>query len=89
MKQPANNSTLGSIKPATPMPQASVSSTVEPASQASSIPVNPAATNPAPSGLSLSLEDDVVPASAEVPVELPSMEEPASQQTFSVLETID
>ena len=78
--------TLGSISPATPMPQASVSPTVD---VASSIPVSSAATNPAPRGLSLSLEEDVVPASANTPVGSTSVLEPAGQESFSVLETIE
>ena len=87
MNQPATDTTLGSIAPAKPMPQASVSSPVDPVS---SIPVSSVATNPAPTGLSLSLsDDDVVPASAEIPVESPSMQEPTGTKTFSVLESIE
>ena len=79
-----------SITPATKMPEAAVT-LGEPAS---SIPVNTAATNPAPKGLSLSLDDeDIVPASANVDVEpTPAADvvlDSNGKETFSVLETID
>ena len=79
-----------SILPAIEMPEAIVS-LGEPAS---SIPISSAPTNPAPRGLSLSLDDDdLVPASAEVEVE-PATEAEAvldsnGKKTFSVLETIE
>ena len=83
-----------SILPAKEMPEAIVS-LGEPAS---SIPISSAPTNPAPRGLSLSLDDDdLVPASAEVEVEIeiePATEAEAvldsnGKKTFSVLETIE
>ena len=78
-----------SITPATEMPEAVVT-LGEPAS---SIPINTAATNPVPKGLSLSLDDDIVPASANVDVEpTPAADvilDSNGQETFSVLETID
>lgn len=82
-QQPVTETTVGSISPATPMPQAS---TIDPAS---SIPVTTAATNPAPSGLSLSQANNVVPASADVEVQTPSADPESGQKTFSVLETIE
>ena len=76
MNQRTTDATVDSISPATPMPQASVASTVN---SASSIPTTTSSvpTNPAPYALSLSLSDDAAPASAELPVESSSVEEPA------------
>ena len=87
MNQPTAASTDGLITPATPMPQALTSLTID---SASSIPVSSSATNPVPTGLSLSSPlDAVVPASANVPVESSSVAQPSDQETFSVLESIE
>ena len=90
LSQPkAEKKVVSSIAPATAMPEATMS-LGEPAS---SIPVNTAATNPAPTGLSLSLDNDIAPASADVDVEpTPAADailDSNGQETFSVLETID
>ena len=79
-----------SITPATEIPEAAVTL----GESDSSIPVNTAATNPAPKGLSLSLDDeDIVPASANLDVEpTPAADvilDSNGKETFSVLETID
>lgn len=89
LNQPNSETVVGSIAPAAAMPEATMSQP----DPASSIPISTAATNPAPTGLSLSLADDIVPASAEVAVE-PSpaageISDTNGEKTFSVLETID
>ena len=89
LKQPKTENVIAAISPASAMPEAKMSVPAV----ASSIPVNTAATNPAPSGLSLSAPNEVVPASAEMEIQ-PS---PAAsdvlgaieEKSFSVLESIE
>ena len=89
LNQPQAETAVGSISAAIRMPEATIVST----QSASSIPVSNTVTNPVPKGLSLSLDKDVAPASANVAVEpTPGADanvDSNGKKTFSVLETID
>ena len=87
LNRPQAETAVGSISAATTMPEAEITSS----QSASSIPVSNTPTNPVPKGLSLSLDNNVAPASADVDIEpTPAADVDSNgKQTFSVLETID
>ena len=89
LNKPKQPTVVSSISPAIPMPQASVEVEVVETTPNSvvPIPVSSVATNPIPKGLSLSLSDDVVSASADVPAEtVPGSME---KKTVSVLKLVE